>query len=52
MSLPEIRYEFSEFKKAKVNVNYHINFDKHDYSVPYTLIGKVLLRPESSRQII
>ena len=40
--LPEKRYEFAEWKKVKVNINYHINFGKHDYSVPYTLIHQEL----------
>lgn len=40
--LPEKRYEFAEWKKVRVNINYHINFGKHDYSVPYTLIHQEL----------
>lgn len=35
--LPERRYEFAEWKQARVNVDYHIVFDDHFYSVPYTL---------------
>jgi len=42
LSLPAQRYEFAEWKKARVNVNYHISFDQHDYSVPYTLIGQII----------
>ena len=38
--LPETDYEYAEWKKAKVNVNYHVCFEKHDYSVPYTLVHK------------
>ena len=38
--LPGTDYEYADWKKAKVNVNYHICFEKHDYSVPYTLIHK------------
>lgn len=38
--LPEKDYEYAEWKKAKVNVNYHMCFEKHDYSIPYTLIHK------------
>lgn len=40
LPLPLNRYEYAEWKHAKVNVNYHVNYDRHDYSVPYTLIGK------------
>jgi transposase len=38
--LPESDYEYAQWKKARVNINYHVNFEKHDYSVPYTLIHK------------
>lgn len=36
--LPEKPYEYAERKKATVNIDYHIEFDKHLYSVPHTLI--------------
>ncbi|MBI9060328.1 MAG: IS21 family transposase [Labilibaculum sp.] len=36
--LPVQRYEYAERKTAKVNLDYHIEFEKHFYSVPYTLI--------------
>lgn len=42
LSLPEKRYEFAEWKKAKVQFNYHIAYDNRHYSVPYTLIHKEL----------
>ena len=38
--LPEQPYEFATWKKARVNIDYHVEFDKHYYSVPYTLIHK------------
>lgn len=40
LPLPEKRYEFAEWKKAKVQFNYHIAYDCHHYSVPYTFIHK------------
>ena len=40
LPLPEKHYEYAEWKKAKVNINYHIAFEKHEYSVPYTFIHK------------
>ena len=40
MPLPDNRYEFAEWKKARVNINYHILYDKHNYSVPYTYVHK------------
>ncbi|HUU53119.1 MAG TPA: IS21 family transposase, partial [Candidatus Bathyarchaeia archaeon] len=35
--LPVARYEYAEWKKARVNIDYHIEFDRHYYSVPYQL---------------
>ena len=42
LKLPESHYEFAEWKKAKLQFNYHVSFNGHDYSVPYTFIGKDL----------
>jgi transposase len=36
--LPERPYEFATFKTCRVNIDYHVEFEKHFYSVPYTLI--------------
>jgi transposase len=36
--LPEKPYEYAEWKKARVNIDYHIEVDYHYYSVPYQLI--------------
>ena len=36
--LPERRYEYAERKMAKVHIDYHVEYEKHLYSVPYTLI--------------
>lgn len=38
--LPVQPYEFARWKKARVHIDYHVEFDKHFYSVPWTLIGK------------
>jgi transposase len=35
--LPVAKYEYAEWKKARVNIDYHIEFDRHYYSVPYQL---------------
>ena len=35
--LPKSRYEFARFKKASVNIDYHIEIERHYYSVPYQL---------------
>jgi len=36
--LPGKRYEFAEWKKARVNIDYHVEVDRHYYSVPYQLV--------------
>lgn len=38
--LPAQRFELHEWKKAGVNIDYHIDVNRSFYSVPYTLIGK------------
>ena len=35
--LPAAKYEYAEWKKARVNIDYHIEFDRHYYSVPCQL---------------
>ena len=38
--LPQQPYEFALWKKARVHLDYHVEFDHHYYSVPYTLVGQ------------
>jgi len=38
--LPESRYTFASWKKAKVAPDYHVEFEGHRYSVPFSLVGK------------
>lgn len=40
--LPAQPYEFAEWKKVRVHIDYHIEFDLHYYSVPHALVGKQL----------
>lgn len=40
--LPARRYQYAEWKKARVNIDYHIEIDRHYYSVPYQLVRKQL----------
>ena len=35
--LPADRYEFATWRRARVNIDYHVEADKHYYSVPYQL---------------
>ena len=38
--LPDVPYELSSWKTATVQLNYHIQVDKMNYSVPYEYVGK------------
>ncbi len=38
--LPEMPYEYAQFKLAKVGKDYHVAFDNHWYSVPHALVGE------------
>ena len=35
--IPSRPYEYAEWKRARVNIDYHIEIDRHYYSVPYQL---------------
>ena len=37
--LPASRYVISRWKTAKVNIDYHVEFEGHYYSVPHRLVG-------------
>lgn len=47
-SLPAVPYYYTEFKLVRVNIDYHIEFDKHFYSVPHHLV-KHQLEVQASR---
>ena len=36
-ALPSVPYEYAEWKKARVNIDYHVEIDRHYYSVPFQL---------------
>jgi transposase len=40
--LPETPYEYSEWKKARVNLDYHVELSGHYYSVPYRLVHQAV----------
>jgi transposase len=39
-ALPMIRYEYAEWKKARIHVDYHVEVERHYYSVPYTYLRR------------
>jgi transposase len=49
--LPATRYEYAEFLKARVNIDYHIEVRGHYYSVPYELKGQQLDVRLSARMV-
>lgn len=40
--LPDHAYQYTYVKKVRVNIDYHVEIDKHYYSVPYHLVTKQL----------
>ena len=40
--LPQTPYEYAEWRVATVNIDYHIEVDRHYYSVPFRLIREKL----------
>ena len=38
--LPVEAYEYAEWKKARVHIDYHVEVDRHYYSVPYKYIHR------------
>ena len=38
LPLPALRYELSERRAARVNIDYHVDFDHRYYSVPFKLV--------------
>ena len=41
-ALPRERFIHAQWKKCRVNIDYHVDVDGHYYSVPYTLIHEEL----------
>jgi transposase len=41
-ALPAQAYEYAEWRKARVSLDYHVEVDKHYYSVPHSLLRQQL----------
>jgi len=50
-ALPTTAYEYAEWKLVRVGIDYHVEVDKHYYSVPYQL-AKVQLDTRMTSQIV
>jgi transposase len=50
-ALPPTRYEFAEWKKAKVNIDHYVEFDHHFYSVHYSLVQEEIRLRATSQTV-
>lgn len=50
-SLPAERYVSVEWKQVRANIDYHVEIDRHYYSVPYQLVGQMLEARFNSRTV-
>jgi transposase len=51
VSLPDEPYEYAEWKRCRVNLDYHVEVGKHYYSVPYTLVHQEVEARIASRTV-
>ena len=51
LPLPETAYEYVQFKKARVHIDYHVELDGHFYSVPHRLVKEQVDIRESQHDI-
>lgn len=40
--LPSSQYQYAEWQAARVNIDYHITYELHHYSVPYQLVHELM----------
>jgi len=41
-ALPRQPYQYVDIKSAKVNIDYHVAYERHHYSVPHQYVGETL----------
>jgi len=51
-SLPAHRYEYRHIKTARVHIDYHIEYDAHYYSVPFTLTKQEVEVQASTQSVV
>jgi len=49
--LPPTRYELAYWKKARVNIDYHVELERHYYSVPHSLVREEVQVRYTSRTV-
>src|SRR5215472_7098600 len=42
LPLPPTPYEYADWKRCRVNLDYHVEIDKHFYSVPFHLLREAV----------
>jgi transposase len=50
--LPSSPYQYAEIKQARVHVDYHLEFDKHYYSVPHHLVKQAVEVQASHNMVV
>lgn len=50
--LPSHAYEYAEIKQARVHIDYHLEYDKHYYSVPHHLVKQSVEVQATSRIVV
>lgn len=50
--LPEKPYQFALWKTARINLDYHVDFEKHFYSVPHTLDRKHSVEVKATEHLV
>ncbi len=49
--LPATRYQFGEWETARVHIDYHIEVERHFYSVPYALVHQEMDVPLTAETV-
>ncbi len=51
LPLPKQPYHYVAIKSAKVGIDYHVQYDRHHYSVPHHLVGEKVEMHVSDKQL-
>lgn len=51
-ALPTQAYQYAQIKQARVHIDYHLEFDKHYYSVPHHLVKQAVEVQASSAAVV
>lgn len=49
--LPAMAYQYAEWRRVRVHIDYHVEFDKRYYSVPHALVGRELEARATERTV-